>query len=95
MKTAYDKAVDAKTTAERKVGLRGNESIQGTKSFESKIIGFRGIGMADSQTYANANHLLNMGANDGDGWIEYISNSASKPLIVLTMWCFGLNPTAR
>ncbi|WP_105883122.1 tail fiber protein, partial [Haemophilus influenzae] len=24
-----------------------------------------------SQTYANANHLLNMGANDGDGWIEY------------------------
>ncbi|HHF7319520.1 TPA: pyocin knob domain-containing protein, partial [Haemophilus influenzae] len=70
-KTAYDKAVDAKTTAERKVGLRGNESIQGTKSFESKIIGFRGIGLADSQTYANANHLLNMGANDGDGWIEY------------------------
>ncbi|HHF1624087.1 TPA: pyocin knob domain-containing protein, partial [Haemophilus influenzae] len=71
VKTAYDKAVDAKTTAERKVGLRGNESIQGTKSFESKIIGFRGIGLADSQTYANANHLLNMGANDGDGWIEY------------------------
>ena len=70
-KTAYDKAVEAKTTAERKVGLRGNESIQGTKSFESKIIGFRGIGVADSQTYANANHLLNMGANDGDGWIEY------------------------
>ncbi|MEX4480186.1 pyocin knob domain-containing protein, partial [Haemophilus influenzae] len=60
-----------KTTAESKVGLRGNESIQGTKSFESKIIGFRGIGVADSQTYANANHLLNMGANDGDGWIEY------------------------
>lgn len=71
VKTAYDKAVDAKTTAESKVGLRGNESIQGTKSFESKIIGFRGIGVADSQTYANANHLLNMGANDGDGWIEY------------------------
>ncbi|HHF4958436.1 pyocin knob domain-containing protein [Haemophilus influenzae] len=71
VKTAYDKAVEAKTTAERKVGLRGNESIQGTKSFESKIIGFRGIGVADSQTYANANHLLNMGANDGDGWIEY------------------------
>ncbi|HHW3278131.1 TPA: phage tail protein, partial [Haemophilus influenzae] len=70
-KTAYDKAVEAKTTAEGKVGLRGNESIQGTKSFESKIIGFRGIGVADSQTYANANHLLNMGANDGDGWIEY------------------------
>ena len=70
-KTAYDKAVEAKTTAESKVGLRGNESIQGTKSFESKIIGFRGIGVADSQTYANANHLLNMGANDGDGWIEY------------------------
>ncbi|HHF6749625.1 TPA: pyocin knob domain-containing protein [Haemophilus influenzae] len=71
VKTAYDKAVEAKTTAESKVGLRGNESIQGTKSFESKIIGFRGIGVADSQTYANANHLLNMGANDGDGWIEY------------------------
>ncbi|MGU5346204.1 pyocin knob domain-containing protein [Haemophilus influenzae] len=71
VKTAYDKAVDAKTTAESKVGLRGNESIQGTKSFESKIIGFRGIGVADSQTYANANHLLNMGANNGDGWIEY------------------------
>ncbi|HHF3855954.1 TPA: tail fiber protein, partial [Haemophilus influenzae] len=71
VKIAYDKAVDAKTTAESKVGLRGNESIQGTKSFESKIIGFRGIGVADSQTYANANHLLNMGANDGDGWIEY------------------------
>lgn len=70
-KTAYDKAVEAKTAAESKVGLRGNESIQGTKSFESKIIGFRGIGVADSQTYANANHLLNMGANDGDGWIEY------------------------
>ena len=70
-KTAYDKAVEAKTAAEGKVGLRGNESIQGTKSFESKIIGFRGIGVADSQTYANANHLLNMGANDGDGWIEY------------------------
>ena len=70
-KTAYDKAVEVKTTAESKVGLRGNESIQGTKSFESKIIGFRGIGVADSQTYANANHLLNMGANDGDGWIEY------------------------
>ncbi|HHF0975652.1 TPA: tail fiber protein [Haemophilus influenzae] len=70
-KTAYDKAVEAKTTAESKVGLRGNESIQGTKSFESKIIGFRGIRVADSQTYANANHLLNMGANDGDGWIEY------------------------
>ncbi|HHF3488009.1 TPA: phage tail protein [Haemophilus influenzae] len=71
VKTAYDKAVEVKTTAESKVGLRGNESIQGTKSFESKIIGFRGIGVADSQTYANANHLLNMGANDGDGWIEY------------------------
>ncbi|HHF3422739.1 TPA: pyocin knob domain-containing protein [Haemophilus influenzae] len=71
VKTAYDKAVEAKTTAESKVGLRGNESIQGTKSFESKIIGFCGIGVADSQTYANANHLLNMGANDGDGWIEY------------------------
>ncbi|HHF3795934.1 TPA: tail fiber protein [Haemophilus influenzae] len=71
VKIAYDKAVDAKTTADGKVGLRGNESIQGTKSFESKIIGFRGIGVADSQTYANANHLLNMGANDGDGWIEY------------------------
>lgn len=74
-KTAYDKAVEAKTTAESKVGLRGNESIQGTKSFESKIIGFRGIGVADSQTYANANHLLNMGANDGDGWIEYKKNN--------------------
>ncbi|MEX4623203.1 phage tail protein [Haemophilus influenzae] len=71
VKTAYDKAVEVKTTAESKVGLRGNESIQGTKSFESKIIGFRGIGVADSQTYANANHLLNMGANYGDGWIEY------------------------
>ncbi|HHV6332804.1 TPA: phage tail protein, partial [Haemophilus influenzae] len=44
VKTAYDKAVEVKTTAESKVGLRGNESIQGTKSFESKIIGFRGIG---------------------------------------------------
>ncbi|HHF1710673.1 TPA: pyocin knob domain-containing protein, partial [Haemophilus influenzae] len=75
VKTAYDKAVEAKTTAESKVGLRGNESIQGTKSFESKIIGFRGIGVADSQTYANANHLLNMGANDGDGWIEYKKNN--------------------
>ncbi|MCK8932094.1 phage tail protein, partial [Haemophilus influenzae] len=74
-KTAYDKAVEAKTAAESKVGLRGNESIQGTKSFESKIIGFRGIGVADSQTYANANHLLNMGANDGDGWIEYKKNN--------------------
>ncbi|BBF10797.1 phage tail protein [Haemophilus influenzae] len=77
-KTAYDKAVEAKTTAESKVGLRGNESIQGTKSFESKIIGFRGIGVADSQTYANANHLLNMGANDGDGWIEY--KKSNRPI---------------
>ena len=78
VKTAYDKAVEAKTTAESKVGLRGNESIQGTKSFESKIIGFRGIGVADSQTYANANHLLNMGANDGDGWIEY--KKSNRPI---------------
>ncbi|HHF3606555.1 TPA: phage tail protein, partial [Haemophilus influenzae] len=78
VKTAYDKAVEVKTTAESKVGLRGNESIQGTKSFESKIIGFRGIGVADSQTYANANHLLNMGANDGDGWIEY--KKSNRPI---------------
>nr|WP_231844574.1 tail fiber protein [Haemophilus influenzae] len=81
VKTAYDKAVEAKTTAESKVGLRGNESIQGTKSFESKIIGFRGIGVADSQTYANANHLLNMGANDGDGWIEYKKSNRAIGII--------------
>ncbi len=38
VKTAYDKAVEAKTTADGKVGLNGNESINGEKSFENRIV---------------------------------------------------------
>ena len=40
VKTAYDKAVEAKTTAESKVGLGANESIQGTKVLNLKSLGF-------------------------------------------------------
>lgn len=38
VKTAYDKAVEAKTTADGKVGLNGNESINGEKTFENRIV---------------------------------------------------------
>ena len=41
------------------------------KVLNLKSLGFVALGWLILQTYANANHLLNMGANDGDGWIEY------------------------
>lgn len=75
VKTAYDKAVEAKTTADGKVGLNGNESINGEKSFENRIVAKRNIRISDSQHYASHGDHLNIGANNGDCWFEYKSNN--------------------
>ncbi|HHE9499180.1 TPA: pyocin knob domain-containing protein [Haemophilus influenzae 10810] len=74
-KTAYDKAVEAKTTADGKVGLNGNESINGEKSFENRIVAKRNIRISDSQHYASRGYYLNIGANNGDCWFEYKSSN--------------------
>ncbi|AXP46210.1 phage tail protein [Haemophilus influenzae] len=74
-KTAYDKAVEAKTTADGKVGLNGNESINGEKSFENRIVAKRNIRISDSQHYASRGDYLNIGANNGDCWFEYKSSN--------------------
>ncbi|HHF4942509.1 TPA: pyocin knob domain-containing protein [Haemophilus influenzae] len=74
-KTAYDKAVEAKTTADGKVGLNGNESINGEKSFENRIVAKRNIRISDSQHYASRGDYLNIGANNGDCWFEYKSRN--------------------
>ena len=71
VKTAYDKAVEAKTTADGKVGLNGNESINGEKSFENRIVAKRNIRISDSPHYASRGDYLNIGANNGDCWFEY------------------------
>ena len=75
VKTAYDKAVEAKTTADGKVGLNGNESINGEKSFENRIVAKRNIRISDSQHYASRGDYLNIGANNGDCWFEYKSSN--------------------
>ena len=74
-KTAYDKAVEAKTTADGKVGLNGNESINGEKTFENRIVAKRNIRISDSQHYASRGDYLNIGANNGDCWFEYKSSN--------------------
>lgn len=74
-KTAYDKAVEAKTTADGKVGLNGNESINGEKSFENRIVAKRNIRISDSQHYASRGDYLNIGASNGDCWFEYKSSN--------------------
>ena len=71
----YDKAVEAKTTADGKVGLNGNESINGEKSFENRIVAKRNIRISDSQHYASRGDYLNIGANNGDCWFEYKSSN--------------------
>ncbi|WP_179853872.1 tail fiber protein, partial [Haemophilus aegyptius] len=75
VKTAYDKAVEAKTTADGKVGLNGNESINGEKTFENRIVAKRNIRISDSPHYASRGDYLNIGANDGDCWFEYKSSN--------------------
>ncbi|QEQ59570.1 phage tail protein [Haemophilus influenzae biotype aegyptius] len=75
VKTAYDKAVEAKTTADGKVGLNGNESINGEKSFENRIVAKRNIRISDNPIYASRGDYLNIGANDGDCWFEYKSSN--------------------
>ncbi|HHF0151013.1 TPA: pyocin knob domain-containing protein, partial [Haemophilus influenzae] len=74
-KTAYDKAVEAKTTADGKVGLNGNESINGEKSFENRIVAKRNIRISDNPHYASYGDHLNIGANNGDCWFEYKSSN--------------------
>ena len=74
-KTAYDKAVEAKTTADGKVGLNGNESINGEKTFENRIVAKRNIRISDSPHYASRGDYLNIGANNGDCWFEYKSSN--------------------
>ena len=75
VKTAYDKAVEAKTTADGKVGLNGNESINGEKTFENRIVAKRNIRISDSPHYASRGDYLNIGANNGDCWFEYKSSN--------------------
>lgn len=75
VKTAYDKAVEAKTAADGKVGLNSNESINGEKSFENRIVAKRNIRISDSQHYASRGDHLNIGANNGYCWFEYKSNN--------------------
>lgn len=75
VKTAYDKAVEAKTTADGKVGLNGNESINGEKSFENRIVAKRNIRISDNPHYASYGDHLNIGANNGDCWFEYKSSN--------------------
>lgn len=75
VKTAYDKAVEAKTTADGKVGLSGNESINGEKTFENRIVAKRNIRISDNPHYASYGDHLNIGANNGDCWFEYKSSN--------------------
>lgn len=75
VKTAYDKAVEAKTTADGKVGLNGNESINGYKTFENRIVAKRNIRISDNPHYASYGDHLNIGANNGDCWFEYKSSN--------------------
>nr|WP_126513614.1 phage tail protein [Haemophilus influenzae] len=75
VKTAYDKVVEARTTADGKVGLNGNESINGEKTFENRIVAKRNIRISDSQHYASRGDYLNIGANNGDCWFEYKSSN--------------------
>ncbi|HHE9972354.1 TPA: tail fiber protein [Haemophilus influenzae] len=75
VKTAYDKAVEAKTTADGKVGLNGNESINGEKTFENRIVAKRNIRISDNPHYASYGDHLNIGANNSDCWFEYKSSN--------------------
>ncbi len=75
VKTAYDKAVEAQTTADGKVGLNGNESINGEKTFENRIVAKRNIRISDNPHYASYGDHLNIGANNGDCWFEYKSSN--------------------
>lgn len=75
VKTAYDKAVEAQTTADGKVGLSGNESINGEKTFENRIVAKRNIRISDNPHYASYGDHLNIGANNGDCWFEYKSSN--------------------
>ncbi|HHF4301935.1 TPA: pyocin knob domain-containing protein [Haemophilus influenzae] len=75
VKTAYDKAVEAQATADGKVGLNGNESINGEKTFENRIVAKRNIRISDNPHYASYGDHLNIGANNGDCWFEYKSSN--------------------
>ncbi|EOX4860594.1 pyocin knob domain-containing protein [Haemophilus influenzae] len=87
VKTAYDKAVEAKTTADGKVGLNGNESINGEKTFENRIVAKRNIRISDNPHYASYGDHLNIGANNGDCWFEY--KSSNREIGILRMHANG------
>ncbi|MEX4506218.1 phage tail protein [Haemophilus influenzae] len=82
VKTAYDKAVEAKTAADGKVGLNGNESINGEKTFENRIVAKTNIRISDIQHYASRGDYLNIGANNGDCWFEYKSSNREIGIII-------------
>ncbi|PRM22733.1 Phage Tail Collar Domain protein, partial [Haemophilus influenzae] len=53
----------------------GNESINGEKTFENRIVAKRNIRISDNPHYASYGDHLNIGANNGDCWFEYKSSN--------------------
>ncbi|HHE9997775.1 TPA: tail fiber protein [Haemophilus influenzae] len=71
VKTAYDKAVEAKTTADGKVGLSGNEEIAGDKLFRSQTKFQNGVLISANKGYWDNGYKVYIGADSDNAHLVF------------------------
>ncbi|HHF5424421.1 TPA: tail fiber protein [Haemophilus influenzae] len=71
VKTAYDKAVEAKTTADGKVGLSGNEEIAGDKLFRSQTKFQNGVLISANKGHWNNGYQVYIGADSDNAHLVF------------------------
>ncbi|CWX27292.1 TPA: phage tail protein [Haemophilus influenzae] len=70
-KTAYDKAVEAKTTADGKVGLSGNEEIAGDKLFRSQTKFQNGVLISANKGHWDNGYKVYIGADSDNAHLVF------------------------
>ncbi|HHF3979895.1 TPA: pyocin knob domain-containing protein [Haemophilus influenzae] len=71
VKTAYDKAVEAKTTADGKVGLSGNEEIAGDKLFRSQTKFQNGVLISANKGHWDNGYKVYIGADSDNAHLVF------------------------
>ncbi|HHF7211958.1 TPA: tail fiber protein [Haemophilus influenzae] len=71
VKTAYDKAVEAKTTADGKVGLSGNEEIAGDKLFRSQTKFQNGVLISANKGLWDNGYKVYIGADSDNAHLVF------------------------
>ncbi|MCK8932441.1 tail fiber protein, partial [Haemophilus influenzae] len=71
VKIAYDKAVDAKTTADGKVGLSGNEEIAGDKLFRSQTKFQNGVLISANKGHWDNGYKVYIGADPDNAHLVF------------------------